>query len=382
MELIYCPNCGKRSGFKRALGFGTFFAVLITCGLWLLVIPFYPVRCINCGMTRGAAFWESNPRMAAITTSVILGLVVVLVISGLLSEKSAPQTAQMPANTSPPAAKPIALSEEELKRLKDSRQYDLKLIAAVNAVLTAPSPDDALTAYCRFTVQQMQALVGSGGEWYEDQNIGVCRARVLTGVDRMFSPDQLREYAAKAQRELTETDQKLADAGTVLEPPGTPTSETAATVSALARPRFAMGQDFSVGHVSYVVNNVEVKSDPSLGPVLAVDVTVRDDGSGRGTAPVFRLLDESGGDCGGAMLELASGDFLRQLQPGVANRGYAIFGGLPVSGKYVLLVPGGLTSDKSAIVPLAEQPEAPLPPAALQPPSVRQSDSTSTKLAR
>jgi len=30
--------------FKRQLGFGTFFEVIITGGLWLLAIPFYPKR--------------------------------------------------------------------------------------------------------------------------------------------------------------------------------------------------------------------------------------------------------------------------------------------------------------------------------------------------
>jgi hypothetical protein len=56
MQMIQCPNCGKLTGFKRALGFGTFFMVLLTCGLWLLAIPFYPARCMSCGLTRGSAF--------------------------------------------------------------------------------------------------------------------------------------------------------------------------------------------------------------------------------------------------------------------------------------------------------------------------------------
>src|ERR1039458_7766339 len=55
MQMIQCPNCGKMTGFKRALGFGTFFMVLITGGLWLLAIPFYPQRCITCGLTSSAA---------------------------------------------------------------------------------------------------------------------------------------------------------------------------------------------------------------------------------------------------------------------------------------------------------------------------------------
>ena len=49
MEMIYCSVCGKKTGHKRSLGFGTFFAVLVTGGLWLLAIPGYPKRCVICG---------------------------------------------------------------------------------------------------------------------------------------------------------------------------------------------------------------------------------------------------------------------------------------------------------------------------------------------
>jgi len=49
MKMIHCSNCGKTTGHKRALGFGTLFMVLLTGGLWLIAIPFYPVRCIVCG---------------------------------------------------------------------------------------------------------------------------------------------------------------------------------------------------------------------------------------------------------------------------------------------------------------------------------------------
>jgi len=55
MQMIHCPNCGKLTGFKRSLGFGTFFIVVLTGGLWLLAIPFYPLRCITCGLTRSSA---------------------------------------------------------------------------------------------------------------------------------------------------------------------------------------------------------------------------------------------------------------------------------------------------------------------------------------
>jgi len=44
-----CPNCDKPTGHKRALGWGTFFAVILTGGLWLIAIPWYDLRCIVCG---------------------------------------------------------------------------------------------------------------------------------------------------------------------------------------------------------------------------------------------------------------------------------------------------------------------------------------------
>jgi hypothetical protein len=53
MQNLYCANCQKVTGFKRSLGFGTFFAVLITGGLWLLTIPCYPLRCVSCGSSGG-----------------------------------------------------------------------------------------------------------------------------------------------------------------------------------------------------------------------------------------------------------------------------------------------------------------------------------------
>src|ERR1039457_3224157 len=83
MEMIHCPNCNKLTGFKRTLGFGTFFMVVITLGLWLFLIPLYPARCINCGLPRGSAFvWNlrTNPRHAITVSSVLLGAVLVLLM--------------------------------------------------------------------------------------------------------------------------------------------------------------------------------------------------------------------------------------------------------------------------------------------------------------
>ncbi len=79
MEMIFCPNCQKLTGYKRAIGFGTFFAVLLTAGFWLLAIPFYPKRCITCGLTKSDSVpWYRTWRLAfAIVAAVAaFGLVV------------------------------------------------------------------------------------------------------------------------------------------------------------------------------------------------------------------------------------------------------------------------------------------------------------------
>ena len=92
MQMIYCPNCGKLTGFKRSLGFGSLFLVLITCGLWLLVIPFYPARCITCGLTRHSAvvhnFLVWYRGLSPTSRYVIVGLFVVLLVFNALRKAS------------------------------------------------------------------------------------------------------------------------------------------------------------------------------------------------------------------------------------------------------------------------------------------------------
>jgi hypothetical protein len=75
MEMIFCQNCGELTGYKRALSFGTFFAVLLTAGLWLLAIPFYPKRCITCGLGKSdSAPWYKTWRLGlALAVAVIAG---------------------------------------------------------------------------------------------------------------------------------------------------------------------------------------------------------------------------------------------------------------------------------------------------------------------
>ncbi|MGA2742662.1 MAG: hypothetical protein ABSG65_35140 [Bryobacteraceae bacterium] len=83
MQMIFCPNCGKRSGFKRALGFGTFFMVVITFGLWLFMIPLYPARCINCGETRGSANWQNASRTGKIVIACAWVCIVLFILHAM-----------------------------------------------------------------------------------------------------------------------------------------------------------------------------------------------------------------------------------------------------------------------------------------------------------
>jgi hypothetical protein len=65
MQMAYCPKCSQETGFQRKLGFGTLFAVIITCGFWLLALPFYPKRCNICGGDANLASPPSPPPLAS-----------------------------------------------------------------------------------------------------------------------------------------------------------------------------------------------------------------------------------------------------------------------------------------------------------------------------
>jgi len=45
----YCPHCGRQTVHRRRIGRGTWATVILTGGIWLLALPFYAVRCVDCG---------------------------------------------------------------------------------------------------------------------------------------------------------------------------------------------------------------------------------------------------------------------------------------------------------------------------------------------
>ncbi len=125
MKNTYCSSCQRVIGHKRALGWGTFFAVVLTGGIWLLTIPFYQKRCVICGNLSsgppasekgraGAATPPSAPRYNPRVTLVVLGLLVlgialIITLSLLQSPGSrttlpAPRPAQSQAKDDPKEA--------------------------------------------------------------------------------------------------------------------------------------------------------------------------------------------------------------------------------------------------------------------------------------
>lgn len=45
----WCPYCGEKRAFDKGYGWGTFFAVVATLGIWLLFLPSYSLKCKTCG---------------------------------------------------------------------------------------------------------------------------------------------------------------------------------------------------------------------------------------------------------------------------------------------------------------------------------------------
>src|ERR1035437_2529468 len=74
MEMMFCTSCDRTMGFKRALGWGTYLAIVLTGGLWLLSIPFYPKRCVVCGTPKGGL----SVRVPLLLITMVAGISLVL----------------------------------------------------------------------------------------------------------------------------------------------------------------------------------------------------------------------------------------------------------------------------------------------------------------
>jgi len=84
MIFKHCPNCAKKTGHKRAFGAGTVIGFFFTLGLWLLVMPFYPLRCTICGMDTGPSRKMSDQPIAV---SILLVLITLFALAGHFVEE-------------------------------------------------------------------------------------------------------------------------------------------------------------------------------------------------------------------------------------------------------------------------------------------------------
>jgi len=149
MQMIFCPNCGNRSGFKRDLGCGTLFMVLVTFGLWLLMIPFYPVRCINCGLTRASAHWENASRGGKIFIVCMWVCIVLFVLHTMRDSTPRPTEPPTQEVATPSAINPHEARLEELRKKREGigwkialeREMTKKLILDAANLSAQPFPD-------------------------------------------------------------------------------------------------------------------------------------------------------------------------------------------------------------------------------------------------
>lgn len=100
MITTFCASCTRATGHKRALGWGTFFAVVLTGGFWLLAIPFYQKRCMICGSLPVGVpmagpprpnLYASKTRAQRVTLWVMGALVAAVAIVAWLAPKYPPR---------------------------------------------------------------------------------------------------------------------------------------------------------------------------------------------------------------------------------------------------------------------------------------------------
>jgi hypothetical protein len=121
-----------------------------------------------------------------------------------------------------------------------------------------------------------------------------------------------------------------------------------------------IGENFTVGYWTYVVNGVNSQTWlPDMnrmkacdsGNCVAISLTIRNDDTTSSTRPVAKLVDSAGREFSETdTWSDAQLSQLQQLNPGVSKRGYIYFDA--PRGRYQLKVSGGYESGKDALVDL------------------------------
>jgi hypothetical protein len=164
MEMIFCPNCQKLAGYKRVLGFGTFFAVLLTAGFWLLALPFYPKRCITCGLRKTESVpWYRTWRIGMLVfASVLLLGGLALRIEDVSRDQPAPvidgSNYNKPANkhsTNAPATA-VATEDDSPNRRVRISDNEIQFVRSIQGAWSKPTllySDDSVKVYMPFDDQ-------------------------------------------------------------------------------------------------------------------------------------------------------------------------------------------------------------------------------------
>lgn len=160
MQMIHCTNCGKINGFKRNLGFGTFFMVVLTAGFWLFALPFYPKRCIVCGIDKGSVVaWYKT--WAWLPLGVFVAMVILMVsiipsrpdprpndsapliaptkietVKPVPAEQISPLTSEPEEHASDPVQPAIVNAVDDTKSV--GQPYDLSKVYQVGGDVSAP----------------------------------------------------------------------------------------------------------------------------------------------------------------------------------------------------------------------------------------------------
>lgn len=155
MEMLSCSNCSQPRGFKRRFGLGTLVMILLTLGLWILVMPLYPARCITCGQTRLDALTSKNHSLfESKTFTVIFAVALVGGIITLLRVFLPHSAGPTSPPTSPTSATGLsALSEKKIDhepasaqpspRVANAHYQEYPLLVSDNSILSDYDFDEA-----------------------------------------------------------------------------------------------------------------------------------------------------------------------------------------------------------------------------------------------
>jgi hypothetical protein len=192
MEMIFCPNCKKLTGYKRALGFGTLFAVLLTAGFWLIAIPFYPKRCITCGLKKSdSVSWYKTWQLGFVVALVLIGIGVATAAL-LFSRTSKPALmVQAPNHEASASSSPISSAAVSPDIAPQPRHKTLGLIVPASDI---PDGEQLLKPPLNITVVSTDNTTFPNGGYEMLASARFSDAFLAVGQKKGMSLDSMRTF--------------------------------------------------------------------------------------------------------------------------------------------------------------------------------------------